>query len=298
LTLAIRIFALAIIPTVCLTGCSDSTGADFFGNRPILFTGAPALRPGTHDIYIVNPDGSGLVKMTAGVWDAGFPRWSPDGREFAFIWSRNGPRDIWIMQADQTGVRPREIPNPDRCSEFTRLSWSPTGDRILGDCEMVEQFVITLSDSSDYSLTQAWGNVADFPDWSPSRDEILYLRGPDIWSANLDGSAPKIVATQAMEAAWSPDGRRIAFGRLNENQAETIWVANADGTNPHQVTFPANGTIADAAPAWSPDGTRLVFWRTETENPRGIAYLGVVSADGGPVKRITPDTLLATRPDW
>jgi Tol biopolymer transport system component len=296
LTSAMRAFAILSVSTLCITGCSDSTGTGFFGDRPILFTGAPALRLGTHDIYRVNPDGSGLVKMTAGPWDAVYPRWSPDGRQFAFIWSRNGPRETWIMQLDQTGSR--AIPNPSRCSEFTRLSWSPAGDRILGDCDMVEQFVVKLSDSSNYSLTQAWGGVADFPDWSPIGDKVLYLRGPDIWTASLDGSAPALAATQATEAAWSPDGKRIAFGRLNQNQSEAIWVGNADGTEPRQVTFPANGTIADMAPAWSPDGTRLVFWRTETENPSGIAYLGVVNAGGGPVKRITPDTLFATRPDW
>jgi Tol biopolymer transport system component len=291
-----RAIATAGISALCATGCSDATGTGFFGDRPILFTGTSALQPGTHAIYKINPDGSGLVKMTAGSGDALDPRWSPDGRQFAFIWNKNGDYEAWVMQADLTGSR--VIPNPDRCSAFIRLSWSPTGDRILGDCEMVEQFVVNLSDGSNYSLTQAWGNVADFPDWSPIDDELLYLRGPDIWTANLDGSAPKVAATQAMEAAWSPDGKRIAFGRFNENQSEAIWVANADGTEPRQLTFPANRTIADAAPAWSPDGTRLVFWRIESENPRGMAYLAVVSVDGGPLTRITADTLLATRPDW
>jgi Tol biopolymer transport system component len=163
---------------------------------------------------------------------------------------------------------------------------------------MVEQFVINVGDHTSYSLTQRWGNVADYPDWSPVDDRIAYLRGPNISVANLDGSNGRVIAADANEAAWSPDGKRIAFIRLNANQSQAIWIVNADSTNEQSVTSPANRTISDDAPAWSPDGSRIVFWRTESDNPKGIAYLAVVEAAGGTPKRITADTLLATRADW
>jgi len=284
-----------LITAMSLAGCSDSSGPASAHERPIVFTATSALQPGTHDIYTINSDGSGLINLTKGtLGDALFPRWSPDGSQIAFVVAYNGG---WVMQRDGSGAH--VVSNPNDCyNAYVRLSWSPSGDRLLGDCGMVEQFVINISDRTSYSLTQKWGNVADYPDWSPVDDRIAYLRGPNISVANLDGSNGRVVAADANQAAWSPDGKRIAFIRLNANQSQAIWIVNADGTNEQSVTSPANGTISDNAPAWSPDGSRIVFWRIESENPRGMAYLAVVNAAGGTPKRITADTLLATRADW
>lgn len=295
---AIRSLAAVVIAVLSLTACSDSSGPASQLERRIVFTGTSALQPAAHDIYTVNPDGSRLTNLTKGAFgDALNPRWSPDGTQIAFVASNNGPYQGWVMQGDGSGAHVVSNPN-DWCTAYVRLSWSPTGDRLLGDCEMVEQFVINVSDRTSYSLTQRWGNVADYPDWSPVDDRIAYLRGPNISVANLDGSNERVVAADANEAAWSPGGTRIAFIRLNANQSQAIWIVNADGTNEQSVTSPVNRTISDDAPAWSPDGGRIVFWRTESENPRGTAYLAVVNADGGTLKRITADTLLATRADW
>jgi Tol biopolymer transport system component len=285
----------ALISVLSLLGCSDSSGLARLHERPIVFTGTSAFQPAPHDIYTINADGSGLTNLTKGTFgDALFPRWSPDGSQIAFIVAYNGG---WVMQRDGSGAH--VVSNPNDCyNSYVRLSWSPSGDRLLGDCEMVEQFVINISDRTSYSLTQRWGNVADYPDWSPVDDRIAYLRGPNISVANLDGSNGKVVAADANEAAWSPDGKRVAFIRMNANQSQAIWIVNDDGTNEQSVTFPANRTISDDAPAWSPDGSRIVFWRTESDNPRGVAYLAVVNAGGGTPTRITADTLLATRADW
>ena len=285
----------ALFSVLSLTGCSDSSGLSFLHERPIVFTGTSALQPGSHDIFTINSDGSGLINLTKGtLGDALYPRWSPDGSQIAFIVAYNGG---WVMQRDGSGAH--VVSNPNDCyNSYVRLSWSPSGDRLLGDCGMVEQFVINISDRTSYSLTQQWGNVADYPDWSPVDDRIAYLRGPNISVANLDGSNGRVVAADANEAAWSPDGKRIAFIRLNANQSQAIWIVNDDGTNEQSVTSPANRTISDDAPAWSPDGSRIVFWRTDSDNPRGLAYLAVVNANGGTPKRITADTLLATRADW
>ena len=293
-----RSLVTALFTVLSLAGCSDSSGPAPLLERPIVFTGTSALQPAAHDIYTINSDGSGLTNLTKGtVGDALNPRWSPDGTQIAFVAGNNAPYEGWVMQRDGSGAHVVSNPN-DWCTAYVRLSWSPSGDRLLGDCEMVEQFVINISDRTSYSLTQRWGNVADYPDWSPVDDRIAYLRGPNISVANLDGSNGKVVAADANEAAWSPDGNRIAFIRLNANQSQAIWIVNADSTKEQSVTSPANRTISDDAPAWSPDGSRIVFWRIESDNPRGMAYLAVVNADGGTPKRITADTLLATRADW
>jgi Tol biopolymer transport system component len=74
--------------------------------------------------------------------------------------------------------------------------------------------------------------------------------------------------------AFSRDGRRIAFGSDRSGTGE-IWVCNADGSDPVQLTSfrgPETGT-----PVWSFDGSEVVF----DSRPDGDAQLFAVRADGG-----------------
>ena len=60
--------------------------------------------------------------------------------------------------------------------------------------------------------------------------------------------------------AWSPDGSKIAFvGNVVSNNTQTphIFVMNADGTDPGQITN--GGGSGEGSPTWSPDGTQIAF---------------------------------------
>ncbi|MDO9333388.1 MAG: DUF5050 domain-containing protein [Dehalococcoidales bacterium] len=50
-------------------------------------------------IYIVNSDGSNLVRITQG----GLPVWSPDGKKIVFCSFRDGNEEIYVMNTDGTG---------------------------------------------------------------------------------------------------------------------------------------------------------------------------------------------------
>ncbi len=59
-------------------------------------------------ISLVNPDGSGVIRLTSPDVRATEPAWSPDGRQIAFTFFPFGPgqtkSDIYVMNADGTGV--------------------------------------------------------------------------------------------------------------------------------------------------------------------------------------------------
>lgn len=58
-----------------------------------------------------------------------------------------------------------------------------------------------------------------------------------------------------MQPVYSPDGKYIAF-TSDQDGGDNIWVMNADGSNPRQVTNETFRLLN--SPAWSPDSQYLV----------------------------------------
>lgn len=83
-------------------------------------------------------------------------------------------------------------------------------------------------------------------------------------------------------AAWSPNGRQIAFMRVHKASSETsaLYVMRADGTHPKRLT---NGRFTEHRPAWSPDGKVIVFERAITTG----SDLFLIRVDGGGLRRLT-----------
>ena len=104
------------------------------------------------------------------------------------------------------------------------------------------------------------------------------LDGP-LWSVPVLGGSPRRLGTlEGHSAAWSPDGKRIAYGHGNE-----IFLAKSDGGEPHQL-LPAGGTASDIR--WSPDGSILRFTVNDPKtNNRAIWQ---ASADGSNLHLLLP----------
>jgi Tol biopolymer transport system component len=57
-------------------------------------------RDGNSEIYVMNPDGSNVRRLTDNPAFDKEPAWSPDGKRIAFSSSRNGSFDIYVMSVD------------------------------------------------------------------------------------------------------------------------------------------------------------------------------------------------------
>ncbi len=122
-------------------------------------------------------------------------------------------------------------------------------------------------------------------DLSPDASELLAIdgqgappKGP-LWSIPVLGGAPRRMADIIAEtAAWSPDGKSMAYTNLGN-----LFLANADGTGARKLTS-VKGDILNIA--WSPDSGRLRFDSSETAGSVGQQLEWEVSVDGNDLHRL------------
>ena len=138
--------------------------------------------------------------------------------------------------------------------------------------------------------------------------------GDELYLMNADGSGLRRLTRKAAfgkDPVWSPDGRKLVFGKRPERSGavcspagrchEEIYVINADGTGLRRLT---RNAVNDHRPVWSPDGRSIAFARDRDWQTVNIY---VMNADGSAQRRLTP-TLhrqqpggwveLAWSPDW
>lgn len=117
----------------------------------------------------------------------------------------------------------------------------------------------------------------------PATNGVIAFDG--IGLVNPDGSGQTSWTYEGTDAAWSPDGKKIAFEAGDYDQFGSLMVANADGTGLTQLTD--GGGYEDKWPSWSPDGSKILFWRPDA--------LHVINSDG---TNLTTLPLQGYRASW
>ncbi len=97
----------------------------------------------------------------------------------------------------------------------------------------------------------------------PDRRSEARANGPE------QGSKDQAVVTGVREAAWAPDGKRIAATWF-----EAIWTMNPDGRDSRRLVAKAEGWAAERDPAWSPDGKSIAFSASTNGQYRSVDRSG------------------------
>jgi dipeptidyl aminopeptidase/acylaminoacyl peptidase len=173
----------------------------------------------------------------------GEPAWSPDDRTIVFTRSHGGPPQLFAI--DLAGGEARQLTH--QAHGASSAVFSHDGKRIA--------FQSTAVDETPKA------NV----DW-----KSLGIKPP-----------AKLVKSDIRRLPW-PRYQANGAGFVYDKTAH-IWTADADGTNPKQLTASRDG---EGGPSWSPDDTRILYGLTplaSVEGDQGQMFV-IPSAGGTPVR--------------
>lgn len=188
------------------------------------------------------------------------------------------------------------------CGDLTSVDWSPDGrwvaftiDEIGGRSAYIGLHILDLRSGHDLHIPSVPGLAHPL---APVQPESVLTPLVKQLHTRL-GCIPA-------DVAWSPDGRRLAYGCRNDFTPwapARIFTIRSNGTDRRLLR---TGTRTAFAPSWSPDGTQIVFatWRQPVEavqwdttipakHVRSSIY--VVRLDGSGRRLVARD---AATPDW
>lgn len=151
-------------------------------------------RDGLYLTYLVNPDGSGMVRLFPEMEGFLEPYWSPSGQHVAIARGEGEAMDIWVVRPDGTG-----------------------GVKVSG---------LSGWNHFPYWVAQPWAPGGDLLAFASSR-----TGDPDVWVVRPDGSGLTNVTNHpAREVfhAWTPDGRMLISSDRDGDY--DLYLVNPDGS--------------------------------------------------------------------
>src|SRR5215204_4528440 len=228
------------------------------------------------------------------------PAFSPDGQTLAFIRSVGfSSEDIYLTPT--RGGEPRPLTTDGQ--RVFGLAWTADGRELVFSSNRgggISLWRVAVSGGAPERVAGA-GQNAYSPAISRQGDRLAYnvsFLDSDIWrvegsAAGRRGAPTRLISSTRQDHSpqYSPDGKKVVFAS-DRSGSDELWVCEADGSNPTQLTFLNGGAVG--SPRWSPDSRQLVF----DARPNGNADIYVLSAEGGKPRPITSEPSHEVMASW
>jgi Tol biopolymer transport system component/tRNA A-37 threonylcarbamoyl transferase component Bud32 len=244
------------------------------------------LDSGRFVIWTVRPDGSRQRKIVEEENRIASVRWSPVGDELYFLHGQaiskipidpksgdtKGPPVALL-----TGLQPGQ--GFTLSEDGTRLAYIRT--QAHSNLWMAE---VGNPHGKEAPVQPLTSGTATFHSLSISPDGkwLAFIKGQFLFKMPMDGSAPtQLTFSDAFHSgtAWSPDGKRIAFGSA-ERGTNRVWIVDAEGGNPRQLVNTETSTGPDIT--WWPR-REILYQKPENRN------YGMLDPETGEEKPLVQD---------
>jgi dipeptidyl aminopeptidase/acylaminoacyl peptidase len=246
------------------------------GTRLLFTVGEPAngtTQALTHT-WIYRPGSGEVRQFTDSVKSETQPRWSPNGRQVAFVSDREEFRQIYVMSAD--GGEAKRLTEGKRSIED--FAWSPNGEQIAfiaPDPKTDEQ------ERKEHDKDDAWSVPTDSWDFYQKKPDHLWLI--DVAS----GQTRQVVGApwHFLELDWSASANRLIAAATDkpdsDHPADRIYsVSLADGKM-RQLAAPPWGRFTGITQ--SPDGKYIGYVGARVDGPLPYdLYIAAVDAGSAP----------------
>jgi tricorn protease len=270
--------------------------------EPIRLPNHPALSPDGKtlafdhlgDIWTVPTSGGVARPLTRHPAKDTEPKFSPDGREIAFISDRDGSRQVYVMPA--SGGTPRQV--TFHTAGFILHDWALDGNHVLLSSnrdngwtprQAPRFFLVNVRERrAEQLLFDDYGNNGTL---SPDGKKLLFTReGPEWWRKGYTGSQASQVWLYDLDKKeftcllrddndhrwplWKPDGKGFTFCSGEKNGFVLREMSLDPKSEARELArFPDDSIVF---PCVSRDGSTLVF--------RHLADFYRLGPDGKPVR--------------
>ena len=192
-----------------------------------------------------------------------FPAWSPDGKHIAYTSEVSGFKKVFVQSLQG---EPQQL--TFGAADDIQPKWTPDGAVLF------------------VRANQARGKL------EPG-DVFGRYDGGDIWKKDLNSGKTEKFIENAFAPSFSPDGKLIAV-EASWAGPRRIWIVDAQGHNPQQITSDSSEAVDHLEPNWSPDGKQIVFQYLE----RTKFSIRVVNLATHAITTLTDGRFLDLNPVW